>query len=232
MTGDRRARIIALLEVVPATVALPARIAAATRSVLDAEHVGLVLASDGVLIPLDLGDQPGMVLDEQQVSLGDGPLLAALEAAAPTVATDLLSPRTQHRWPLFAPLAAELGIGSVIAVPLRAGAARLGVLSAYRTSPAGPSDDQFADALVLGALATDLLVIEQAGAGPDELAAVIASGVEAQSVVHQAAGMLSERLGISIVEALVRLRAHATAQGLPLTAVGRRIVTGELDLER
>jgi hypothetical protein len=232
MTGNRRARIMALLDAAPAASPLPVRIAAATREVLDAEHVGLLLASSGVPLPLDCGDEVGMLLDEQQVSLGDGPSVIARTSATPEAATDLGSPSGARRWPLFAPVAADRGVGSTVAMPLRAGAARLGVLTAYRSSPAGPDDEQFADALVLSALVTDLLVGEQAGAAAGDLATAVASGLETQSVVHQAAGMLSEQLGISIIEALVRLRAHATAHGLPLTAVGRRIVSGELDLER
>jgi len=232
MTGDRRARVLALLGAAPTATPLPVRIAAVTRTVLDAEYVGLILASTGVLLPLDCGDEIGLLLDEQQVSLGDGPSVIARTSDAPEVATGLGTPSGSRRWPLFAPVAVERGVGSTVALPLRAGAARLGVLTAYRVSPAGPDDEQFADALVLSTLVTDLLVGEQAGAAAGDLATAVASGLETQSVVHQAAGMLSEQLGISIIEALVRLRAHAATHGLPLTAVGRRIVSGELDLER
>lgn len=45
--------------------------------------------------------------------------------------------------------------------------------------------------------------------------------------IHQAAGMLAVRLGVSVGEALVRLRALAYAKGRALADVARDVVTGE-----
>jgi len=233
MSGQRRARIVALLVASSAGEPLGRGIAAATRAVLGAAHVGLLLTSGGLTTPVDCDDEVGTILDEQQANLGKGPTLAAASSSTPIVATALAQTSTGRApWPLFSGVAAELGIGSAVALPLRAGAAQLGVLTAYRSTPTPPDDEQFADGLVLADLVTDLLVGELAGTGSDELRAAIDAGFATQSVVHQAAGMLSEQLGITVIEALVRLRAHATTCGLSLTAVGRSIVSGELELER
>lgn len=230
VAGERQDRIVRLLA--PNVASTSSRIASATRVVLEATHVGMFVATDEILTPLDCCDDVGALLDEQQFSLGDGPTLVAAGAVSPVLATELDHAHGQSRWPLFAPLAAGLDVRSAVALPLRTGVSCLGVLTAYRPQGDCPDAEQYADALVLATLATDLLVAEQAGVGEGALPPIVAAGLRNQSVVHQAAGMLSEQLGVSIVEALVRLRYHAVATDLPLAVVGRSIVAGELVLER
>lgn len=232
MTPDRRMAIAHLLTATRSSVPLGIRLASATRSVLAAEFVGLTITSDGILTPVELADDTGLLLDEQQFNLGDGPTFAAAHATAPVVAADLDDPPDPGAWPLFRPVATAVGVRSIVALPLAAGTARLGVLTAYRPLPGAPDAAQFADALVLAELTTELLLVEQAGAGEEAVTGSVAEGLERHAAVHQAAGMLSEQLNISIVEALVRLRAHAAAVGQPLHLVGRSILSGELKLER
>lgn len=208
------------------------RIASVARLLLEACHIGMLVGTGAILTPLDCSDDTGALLDEQQFNLGDGPTLVAIGSAEPVLATSLDHASGRLAWPLFAPVAAGLEVRSALAMPLHAGAARLGVLTAYRTQADGPSAEQYADAVTLAGLATDLLMSDQVGLDDGEVAPLIAGGLQNQSVVHQAAGMLSEQLGVSIVEALVRLRAHAAATGLPLAVIGRSIVAGELALER
>ena len=47
-------------------------------------------------------------------------------------------------------------------------------------------------------------------------------------VVHQASGMVSAQLGVSVGEALVRLRAYAFGNDRPLTDVARDVVARKL----
>ncbi|MGB0094384.1 MAG: ANTAR domain-containing protein [Solirubrobacteraceae bacterium] len=49
--------------------------------------------------------------------------------------------------------------------------------------------------------------------------------------VHQATGMISVQLGVSMDEAFVRLRAHAFAAGRSLKAVAGDVVARRLRLE-
>ena len=53
-------------------------------------------------------------------------------------------------------------------------------------------------------------------------------GSDIHAVVHQAAGMVSVQLDISVGDALVRLRAHAFATDRPLNEVGREVVARTL----
>jgi hypothetical protein len=49
--------------------------------------------------------------------------------------------------------------------------------------------------------------------------------------VHQAAGMVSVQLGVSVAEAMVRLRAHAYAEDRSLTEVAGDVVARRLRLD-
>ncbi len=66
-----------------------------------------------------------------------------------------------------------------------------------------------------------------ATADPDGLGGV----VDAHYVVYQAQGMTMVDLGVSLVDALARLRAHAFAADRSLQDVARDVVEGRLRLE-
>ena len=76
------------------------------------------------------------------------------------------------------------------------------------------------------------LLQQQAGASPVDLADAFSPGVDHQSQIQFAAGMVSEQLGVSIVEALVRLRARAYAQERSLNSVARSVINRELTFEK
>jgi hypothetical protein len=68
----------------------------------------------------------------------------------------------------------------------------------------------------------------QANAPPETLAAVLEEGADFRFVVHQAAGMVSAQLEVSVGEALVRLRAYAFANDRLLTDVADDVVARRL----
>jgi hypothetical protein len=84
---------------------------------------------------------------------------------------------------------------------------------------------------VLADVATQVLLSLQAGAPTDVLHEVLANEPPHWAEVHQATGMVSVQLGVSLDEAFVRLRAHAFAEELPLRTVAGEIVTGRRHLE-
>ena len=68
----------------------------------------------------------------------------------------------------------------------------------------------------------------QAGAPPGALAAELEAGSDFHFVVHQAAGIVSAQLDVSVAEALIRLRAHAFANDRLLTDVAQDVVAHRL----
>ena len=66
----------------------------------------------------------------------------------------------------------------------------------------------------------------QTGADHGALGVELEAGSNLRLVVHQATGMVAEQLGITVTEALIRLRAYAFAQDRALTDVANDVVTG------
>jgi hypothetical protein len=90
------------------------------------------------------------------------------------------------------------------------------------------TDDQYADALVLAGVAAEAVVAMQAHAPPGALATELEEGANFQFVVHQASGMVSVQLGVSVGEALVRLRAYAFGSDRLLADVAGAVVARKL----
>ena len=68
----------------------------------------------------------------------------------------------------------------------------------------------------------------QATHQPGELAAELEAGADFHYAVHQAAGMVSVQLDVSVGQALIRLRAYAFGNGLPLAHVAEGVVARTL----
>lgn len=118
----------------------------------------------------------------------------------------------------LAPPALHVGLRAVFAFPLRVGAVRLGALDVY-TDRRGPlSGDQHAGASVMADVVASWVLDTQAGAPLGSVAAALDAEADFHLVVHNAAGMVSVQLGVSVTEAILRLRGYAFSHGQPLTS--------------
>jgi hypothetical protein len=169
-------------------------------------------------------DAVAVRLEDLQLIVGEGPGLVAAASDAPVLVPELAAAQT--RWPAFTAGALVAGAAAVFAFPLVLGAIRLGSLDCYRTTPGPLRPDQVSDALVLADAAFAAVLGAVAGHDPNDLAWI--SDVHAE--VHQACGMVTYQLRISIEEALLRIRAHAYAHDLPIGVVARQIVDRRLTL--
>ena len=123
------------------------------------------------------------------------------------------------------------GARAVFGFPLHVGGIRLGALNLYRDQPGPMSEDQYADSLVLAGLAAQAVLATQAHASPGTLAMELEEGADFRFVVHQASGMVAVQLGVSVGEALVRLRAYAFGNDRLLGEVAEAIVARTLRLD-
>jgi hypothetical protein len=128
----------------------------------------------------------------------------------------------------FTPPAVRAGARAIFGFPLDVGAVRLGALNLYRDRPGPLTDDQHADALVLASVAARAVIGMQADADPGALGAELEVGTNFQFAVHQASGMVSVQLGVSVGQALVRLRANAFADDRLVADVAREVISGRL----
>jgi len=233
VVSDRMAAVLALLDGDRDRGADPPQAVAAMAA--------LALGVDGVCAGLGTGptglvlawgrEAVGTELEDLQFTLGQGPGLDAAAGATVLIA-DLAA--AAARWPVFAPGAAALGVRAVFALPLRIGAISVGALLAHRATPGPLADGALADAFALADAVTVLLLHRQstgtdrAETAGDEPGPNWAHPATYRAQVHQATGMISVQLGVSLAEALVRLRAHAYADGRLIAEVAADVVARRL----
>jgi hypothetical protein len=228
MGGARLLRILARLEAGASPVLGPARLCEGCADIMAMTGAGIMLMSGDVPRgSICSSNAVSARIEELQYTLGQGPCVDAYEHDQAVFEPDLAAAGVR-RWVAFTPGAVEAGARAVFGFPLRVGAVRIGALNLYRDSPGPLDDDQHADALVLAGVAARAVLDMQAGAPPGMLGAELEAGSDFRLVVHQASGMVSAQLGVSVGEALVRLRAHAFAHDRPLGAVAIDVVARRL----
>lgn len=172
-------------------------------------------------------DELSNLIEELQYTLGEGPCVDAYQQDEVVTEPDLADP-AHPRWPAFTPAAVQAGVRAVFGFPLRVGTVRLGALNLYRDVPGALTGEQHADALVVADVAARWVLEAQAGAPPDTVARALEDGADFHFAVHNAAGILSVQRGISVTEALIRLRAHAFSADRLLAEVARDVVARTL----
>jgi hypothetical protein len=208
--------------------------AEACARVLGAEAVALSLLVGAGRTAEPLWCRPGLSarFEELQFTLGEGPGPDAARTGTPVVEPDLDRVRPE-RWPILLPAARELGVHGVWCFPLGVGAIRVGVLTVLCDGDRRLSEQQFTDATVLTAALTGAILngdhhngpngdVPGLGALPERL-----PGLH-RAVVHQATGMISVQLDVSMAEALLRLRAHAYGSERLLSEVAEDVVARRL----
>lgn len=230
MTDKLWQHIAASIEGTDADLSYPQRICIAGSQLLAADSMSIALVVDGDYEPLSSSDHVARTMDEIQFSIGDGPSFSTQGGTDPILVEDLSHHDAVRQWPLFCDSAQTHHIAGLFCFPLRIGAANLGVMSAYRRSAATFTPTQFSYGLVLSSFAAAETVRSMAG-DPHRDPRVQDPIAYDQSVVQFAAGMISERLNTSIVDALVRIRAHAFASDTTVIEVARLIASGRLVLD-
>ena len=198
-----------------------------------------ITGMDGAGVMLMSGEMPrgslcatnevSQLIEDLQYTLGEGPCVDAYRQDRVVAEPDLADPAAA-RWPAFTPAALGAGVRAVFGFPLRVGSVRLGALNLYRGQPGALSGDQHGDALVVADVAARWVLEAQAGAPPGMVAAELAVGADFHLIVHNAAGMVSVQEGISITEALIRLRAFAFSHDRLVGDIAEDIVARRLRL--
>jgi hypothetical protein len=207
---------------------VPVSVAVLCQTAVDRLGVtGVTLTVDTVAgwpEPRHATDALGARLLELQVTVGEGPYLDVWQEGGPVLVANLDAPAAQLRWPLFAPLGVEAGACALFALPMSIGTIKVGVFALHRTM-AGPLDPEvLVDSLAFAELAMQLQLDEQSG-----LDGADGHNLELRTPqVHQATGMVSVQLAVTMDEAFSRLRARAFADQRSLAdlagdVVGRRL---------
>jgi hypothetical protein len=210
--------------------ASPARLCEVTSDVLEVTGAGVMLMSGDVPQgSLCTTNSVSNLIEELQYTLGEGPCIDAYHGDVVVAEADLADPVTP-RWLAFTPRVLEVGVRAIFGFPVSEGAARLGALNLYQDKPGALSEGQYADALVMAGVIARWVLNAQRTAAPGHLATELEAGSDLHLVVHNAAGMVSVQMGISVGDALVRLRAHAFTENRLVREVADDVVGRRLRL--
>jgi hypothetical protein len=187
-----------------------------------------VLSSRGGPEPLYSSDDVAGTIERLQVTLGEGPCIDATASGSPVLVADLTDPRDvlASRWPVFRNEATKTGARAIFAFPIRVGAIALGAVDLYRQTAGPLSQLQLANAL--SSVEEVCLAVLETPDYYDDLDGPTTIDMS----VHRAAGMVMGQLDSSIEEAMVRLRATAYAEGLPLSELADDVVNGRRSFSR
>ena len=195
-----------------------------------AEAVDLVDAarSCGVIITGQQGDMEVIAttdpvprrLDEVQQDLGTGPCLTA---ARKQIVVRMHDVRTDTRWPGFREAAGELGVASMLCLPLYVDDGVLGTMSLYGTEPDAFREGAEPVARLLAALTAIAL-------SESRLAEQLRVAMHSRDLIGQAKGILMREHRITAEEAFVLLRRSSQDSNTKLVDVALRVTeTGTLD---
>lgn len=228
MPGARLLRILTRLHDADSAGPAPARLCEVCADVMAMTGAGILLMSGDVARgSVCSSNTVSALIEDLQFTLGEGPCVDAYEQDRPVLEPDLAG-AGGSRWVAFTPPAVSAGAGAVFGFPMRVGAIRIGALNVYRDHPGPLDDEQYADGVVLAGVAARAVLAMQADALPGMLGAELEVGSDFRFVVHQASGMVSAQLEVTVGEALVRMRAFAFAHDRPLATVAEDVVARRL----
>lgn len=204
------------------------RLCKAAVGALSASGAGVsVMAEDGARGVAAASDPASERIEELQFVLGEGPCIDAFAWRRPVLVPDLADGAAQ-RWPAYTPAAHDEGVRAVFALPLQVGAARLGVLDVFRARAGPLSGTELRQVFGFTDLAVRTLLDGQDHAVPGAAADGFDEAIEHSAELFQAQGMVMVQLGVSLAEALVRIRAYTYAENRRLNDVARDIVARRL----
>jgi hypothetical protein len=205
-----------------------ARLSSACVEVLAVTGVAITIMGSERGGPMCVSDSNVAELEDLQYTVGQGPCRDAFDSGIPVYAPRL--DLAWSRWPSFVDLAQARGIGAVFAYPLIAGGSTIGVMAVYQDVEGELTSNQHHDCVGLAAILTETVLSLQDDAPAGTLAIGLDDIVEYRAEIYQASGMVSIQLSISVAEALLRIRAHAYANGQTVAAVAADIVCRRLRL--
>lgn len=208
------------------------RLCSAAERSLSASGAGVSVLAEGGMRGVAAVSEPAYEpLEDLQFSLGEGPCLDAFASRQPVLVPDL-SDGAMDRWPGYASALHDKGVRAVFAFPLQIGAARIGALDVFRGEAGSLTAGEFRDALTFADVAVTTLLDGQERAAPGTAADGLDDEVVGQRAeLFQAQGMVAVQLGISLADALARLRAYAYAEERALGDVARDVVARRVSFD-
>lgn len=155
-----------------------------------------------------------------EVAVGEGPALTAMaEGTWVSAGEEALD----SRWPVFGPAVSELGVRSVLAVPLRSAEACVGTLCVYGQEPVLHDTVTTVTGRIAEAVTHTVLLADDDGG--------LFAETDYEPAVSQAACAVAVQRGWRADDAEDLIRARAFADSRPAADVAAEILRGEQPLE-
>jgi GAF domain-containing protein len=197
-------------------------------NLLDVSAAGVMLASPAGSLGTAASSSEAMrLLELFELQAEEGPCLDAFRTGEPTGYEDLEA--ESGRWPLFSAAALDAGFGSAYALPLRLREVTIGALNLLSVSRSPLDESDVIVARAFADLAALSVIHHRASAEAQRLNEQLSGALTSRVVIEQAKGVISERAGVTLVEAFSRLRGYARNRNLRLTDVAQAAVDGTLD---
>jgi GAF domain-containing protein len=184
---------------------------------------GVSLADNGSIRFVTAIDELTTAIERLQENHQEGPCVEAHRTGHAVVVGDLR--QNPERWPKLGPKAVELGVVSVVGIPMHLNGTRLGALNIYDTAPRDWTPRDVAAAQVLANMATGFVAHASELERERRTSEQLGEALQSRIVIEQAKGMLAAERKITVDEAFVILREHARANNASLHAVAEAIVT-------
>jgi hypothetical protein len=138
---------------------------------------------------------------------------------------DLAGP-VGNSWPGFRQVAVERGVAAVFAFPLQVGPVSLGTLELFSAQPGPLPPDQAGLARAFAEIGVGVLLDGHLINADGGLSHGLERSFEHRADIAQAQGMVTVDLGVSLTEAMARLRAHSFAIGISLSELAGKVISG------
>jgi GAF domain-containing protein len=187
---------------------------AALEAIPGADHITITMAyPDGTLQTLAPTDDVGAMADTAQYELGEGPCLAAVAAETTIRAQDVQS---EERWPRYAARAADLGIGSQMAVEIFRSGGTCAGLNVYSDTRGAFDESRHIVELFASQAAIAMNFVRTRQTLQEALAS--------RRTIGQAIGIVMERYRIDEDQAFAFLVRTSQDGNVKLRAVAQKIV--------
>jgi transcriptional regulator with GAF, ATPase, and Fis domain len=199
----------------------------ADRSVqlLGVDAAGLMLADQrGSLRVIASSTEQAHLVELFQLQHDQGPCLECFQTGGPVSEPDIAA--AGHRWPVFAPAAAEAGFAAVQAIPMRLRGEVIGAMNLFMNAPGRLDAARLRIGQALADVATIGLLHERNLRHQEVLAEQLQAALNSRVVIEQAKGKLSERLGVDMDLAFTLLRGQARTQNRRLAELAAAVANG------
>lgn len=196
-------------------------------AIMQVDGAGIMLEDDtGELRFVAANDDLVRLIEEFQVTTGQGPCVMAYETGEPVQVDDL---EGQTPFPAFAEAALAAGMRAVHSFPMLLEGTRVGALNFYRSS-AGPLPEEGVEIGQLFAdIATSYLFSSRRHDRLTRQIEGLRQAIQENGAVDQAKGVLMHTYGLQDREAFALLRKHARARRQRVLDVSKAVMGGDLD---